>query len=420
MVERAPQKFHREAAWRDIVSMAIGTITGNRMRSLLLILGVAIGVSTLLGIYTIVSGLSHRIRDDVVSASRPYIYVTRFSGIGGDDPSVLLRRSQIMPECGIALEQTDGVELVDYQVNNNLGQVLRYRTEKTQFTQTFGCSENFPYLFSLQVGEGRFFTRGEVESSERVCVLGYGPANDLFPKSDPIGKTLDIFGQPYRIVGTMAERGHIIGSMGENYVCTPWTVYERDGLHIGDEDRSIACSLEPGADADVVTSNITGTMRRLRKLRPGEGDDFEVVASETFGELIDQVTGGIALVLVVLSSIGLLVGGIGVMNIMLISVAERTREIGLRMAVGARRQEVLVQVLIEAGVLTGIGGLIGIGFGYLVSYGVTMLLSFPLQISPWVTIGAALFSVAIGLFFGLYPANRAAKMDPVTALGQSQ
>lgn len=408
----------RRAPWLDVLGMAMRTITGNRMRSLLLILGVAIGVTTLLGIYTIVSGLSQRIRDDVVSANRPYIYVTRFSGIGGGDPEVLLRREQIMPECGPALEATEGVEFVDYQVSNNQGMVLRYRNEKTNFTQTFGCSENFPYMFSIQVGEGRFFTRGEVETSERVCVLGYGPANDLFPKSDPIGKTLSIYGRPYRIVGTMQERGHIIGSMGENYVCVPWTIFEKDGLHVGEEDRSIACSVQPGYEVDEVISNITGTMRRMRLLRPAEEDDFEVVASETFGELIDKVTGGIALVLVVLSSIGLLVGGIGVMNIMLISVAERTREIGLRMAVGARRREVLVQVLIEAGVLTGIGGILGIGLGYLASYGVTNLLRFPLQISPLVTVGAALFSISIGLFFGLYPANRAARMDPVRALGR--
>ena len=132
----------------------------------------------------------------------------------------------------------------------------------------------------------------------------------------------------------------------------------------------------------------------------------------------DKVTGSIALVLVVLSSIGLLVGGIGVMNIMLISVTERTREIGLRMAVGARRRDVLRQVLVEAGTLTGIGGVLGIGLGYLASWGTTHLLRFPFAVDPWATLGATLFSICIGVFFGLYPANKAAKMDPVVALGR--
>jgi putative ABC transport system permease protein len=141
-----------------------------------------------------------------------------------------------------------------------------------------------------------------------------------------------------------------------------------------------------------------------------------VIASQTYGDIIDQITGGIALVLVVLSSIGLMVGGIGVMNIMLISVTERTREIGVRMATGARRQAVLFQVLVEAGTLTGLGGVLGVGLGYLLSWAATLFLRFPFHFSPATTLGAVLFSVAIGVFFGLYPANRAARLDPIEAL----
>jgi putative ABC transport system permease protein len=404
--------------WTDTFKMALGTITGNRMRSLLLILGVSIGVTTLLAIFTIVNGLSQRIRDDVVSNNRPYIYVARFSGLGGEDPEKLMRRPQILPDCDLALRDVEGVELVDYEVSNGSGMVLKFQEEKTNFVQAFGSSENFPYIFSIKVGEGRYFTEREVVARERVCVLGYGPAKDLFPKLDPIGKVVRIFGKPYRIVGTMQERGHIIGPMGDNFVCTPWTTFEKDGLHEGVEDRNIAVTVLPGYDTEEVVSNIVGAMRQVRRLRPGQENDFSVVTSETYGELIDKVTGGIAMVLVVLSSIGLLVGGIGVMNIMLISVAERTREIGVRMAVGARRREVLQQVLIEAGVLTGIGGVLGIVLGNLASYGMTKVLRFPFEINPVVTIGAALFSISIGLFFGLYPANKAARMDPVDALGR--
>jgi putative ABC transport system permease protein len=163
-------------------------------------------------------------------------------------------------------------------------------------------------------------------------------------------------------------------------------------------------------------TEIIGALRKIRHLRPGEPNDFEVTASETFGEMIDKVTGGVALVLVVLSSIGLLVGGIGVMNIMLISVTERTREIGVRMAIGARRSDVLWQVLVEAGTLTGIGGVCGIVLGYAISWGVTVLLGFPFAAPLWVILLAVLFSVSVGLVCGLYPANRAAKMDPIEAL----
>ena len=404
--------------WRDGLSESWRTITGNRMRSSLLILGVTIGVTTLLAIFTIVNGLSGRIRDDVVSSSRPYIYIARNSGIGGGDPAEKMRRPQLQPELEDALALTEGVGMIDYEVSNNSGTVLKYEKEKTQFVQVFGCSQNFPFMFSIKSDEGRFFTASDVTARNRVAVLGYGPRKDLFPNRDPVGKTLRIYGKPYLIVGTMAERNHIIGQLGDNFVCVPWTTFEKDGLKEGFEDRNIALLVEDGYETDEVISNITGTLRRERRLRAGQKNDFDIVASETYGELIDKVTGGIALVLVVLSSIGLLVGGIGVMNIMLISVAERTREIGVRMAVGARRQDVLLQVLVEAAILTGIGGILGIVLGYLASWGMTHLLRFPFAISPFVTVGAALFSISIGIFFGLYPANKAAQMDPIVALGR--
>jgi len=403
---------------KDAVRQALRTINGHRMRSALLILGVAIGVTTLLAIYTIVSGLSGRIRDDVVSSSRPYLYISRDSGVGGGDSEEKMKRPQIMPDVILPLEQTEGVGLVDYQVTNGRGMVLNYGKERTNFVQAFGCSQNFPFLFSIGVGEGRFFTADEIASHARVAVLGFGPREDLFPGRDPIGRSIRIFGKPYLIVGTMDSRRHIVGAMGDNFVCTPWTTFEKDGLNTGYEDRNVALTTADDFTSDEVMSNVTGTLRGVRRLRPDEVSDFDVISSETYGELIDKVTGGVALVLVVLSSIGLLVGGIGVMNIMLISVAERTREIGVRMAVGAHRQDILLQVLIEAGTLTGIGGIVGIVTGYFASWGMTHLLRFPFAVSPWVTMGAAAFSVAIGIFFGLYPANKAARMNPIVALGR--
>ncbi len=415
---KASLGHHAGISLGEGVKQALRTIVGHRLRSLLLILGVAIGVTTLVAIFTIVTGLSGRIRDDIVSSSRPYIYIARFSGLGGADEAEILRRPQLLPRLISVLKDTEGVELVDYQISNGRGMVLKYEQEKTNFVQAFGSSENFPFLFSIKVDEGRYFTPSEISSRARVCVLGYGPAQDLFPQRDPIGREIRIYGKPYTIVGTMQERGHIIGSMGENYVCLPWITFEKNALHLGIEDRNIAVSVQEGFETEVVVSNITGAVRAARHLRPGQKNDFDVIASDTYGEIIDKVTGSIALVLVVLSSIGLLVGGIGVMNIMLISVTERTKEIGLRMALGARRGDVLRQILIEAGTLTGIGGLLGVGLGYLASWGATHLLRFPFAVDPLATLGAVVFSVAIGVGFGLYPANKAAKLDPVVALGR--
>ncbi len=410
------ERRHRWISFWEGVLQAGQVIRGYKMRSILLMVGVAIGVATLLAIYTIVTGLSGKIRDDVVSANRPYIFVARYHGMGGEDIEEKLRRRQITPECISAVAQVEGVSLVDYFVQNNDATILHYGKERTHFVQVFGSSENFPYLFSFTVGEGRFFTPEEVASRAQVCVLGYGPRADLFPQIDPIGKWLRIEGRSYQIVGAMEPRKHIIGQLGDNFAAVPWTSYERDFLNPALEDRSLAASVANGYDTEAVQTDIIGAMRKVRRLTPGETNDFDIVPSETYGELVSRVTNGVALVLVVLSSIGLMVGGIGVMNIMLISVTERTREIGVRMTLGARRQDMLFQVLVEAGTLTGLGGLCGILLGYLASWGVTNLLSFPFHFSPAVTFLAVFFSVGIGLIFGLYPADRAARLDPIEAL----
>jgi len=398
------------------IRQAMQVIVGHKMRSFLLIVGVAIGVATLLAIITIVTGLSSRIRDDIVSASRPYIYVARYVGLGGEDIDAKLRRPQLLPELIPVLEAVPGVAMVDYNVSNGRGTVLRHGDERTNFVQVVGVMETFPYMYSIDLGEGRFFSDKETRARTRVCVLGYGPRSDLFPRTDPMGRSLRIYGKSYEIVGVMAKRGHIIGQLGDNYVLVPWTTFEKDFLVEGVEDRTLSATVAPGHETDAVIEEITGALRRGRRLRPGEPNDFDVTASETYGNIIDQVTGGIAVILVILSSIGLMVGGIGVMNIMLISVTERTREIGVRMAIGARRRDLLFQVLVEAGTLTGIGGLLGIGLGYLASWGATHVLRFPFGFSiPW-TVVAVLFSVSIGVTFGLYPAWRASRLDPIEAL----
>ncbi len=401
---------------REGVGQAFAVIRGHRMRSALLILGVAIGVATLLGMVTIVTGLSERIREDVMSSSRPFVRIMRYVGLGGEDIDEKLRRPQLEPELIPVVGSVEGVAMVNYFIQSHSGTVLHHGKERTNFVQVFGTGDKFPYVYSYDVGEGRFFSAQDVNARARVCVLGYGPRKSLFPRLDPIGTTLRIEGQPYLVVGVMEEQDSIFGSFGENFVVVPWSSFERDFLTEGMEDRGLTAVVADGYTSDQVIQNLTGALRQARRLRPGEPDDFEITSSETFVELIDKITGGIAMVLVVMASIGLMVGGIGVMNIMLISVTERTREIGIRMALGARRRDLLFQVLVEAGTLTGLGGILGIGLGYLLSWGATKLLSFPFKFDPLVTLGATLFSIAIGVGFGLYPANRAARLDPIEAL----
>ena len=397
-------------------AQAFATIRGHKLRSFLLILGVAIGVATLLAMFTIVTGLSGRIKSDIVQSAKPYLYIARYHGLGGENMEDKLRRPQLMPDCIEALAEIEGVDGTDYMIGGGRATILTHGKERTNLVQVFGASADFHNLYSYMLGEGRFYTYAEQNARSRVCVLGSGPAETLFPNTDPIGKRLRIFGIDYQIVGIMESSRHIMGQMGDNWVVIPWSTYEKDFSNKDRDDRTLAVTVADGYDSDEVSTDVTGVLRRVRGLRPGEENDFEVVASETYGELVGQVTQAVALVLVVMSSIGLMVGGIGVMNIMLISVTERTREIGVRMAVGARRQDVLRQILVESATLTGIGGVVGTILGYLMAWGGTKVLAFPFGFNPLVALAAVAFSASIGIFFGLYPANRAAKMDPIEAL----
>jgi putative ABC transport system permease protein len=404
--------------WKENFRQAAEVIRTHRMRSGLLIVGVAIGVTTVLAMVTVMSGLGRRVQQDIVSANRPYLFVTRFDPMGGgQDRRDLLRRRQLR-EADVEFldERCVSCDRVDLNIDpQGRMRVLRYEGERTNLIQVAGASHNFGFMYSISIEYGRFFTEFEVDRSRRVIVLGYGPARDLFPNRDPVGKWIKVGNHEYEVVGTMATRESIFGSISDNYAVVPYTTYEKD-LGYRFDDYQIGITLKPGYELEEGVEEVGALLRASRKLGPGDENDFYITTSEGFREMLANITTYIGLVLVVISSIGLMVGGIGVMNIMLISVTERTREVGIRMAMGARRNDILQQFLIEAATLTGTGGVIGIFLGLLAARGVARLIKFPYSVPLiWIVI-AFVFSASIGLIFGLYPANRAARMDPIKAL----
>ncbi len=404
--------------WFENLKLALGVIRTHKMRSGLLILGVAIGVTTVLAMVTVMSGLGRRVTEDFLSVDRPYLMITRYDPIGGEqDRRDIFRRKKLTPDDVKAIEdRCKTVDLIDFEVDSGGNmRVLRYEGERTDLIQVVGVSYNFSQMFTLQIEEGRFYNEFEQDRRRRVVVLGYGPAQDLFPNRDPIGKQVKIGNILYKVVGTMASREHIIGSLGDNYAAVPYTTYMKDfsGRY---DDHVIVVTVKPEYTLEEAKEEITALLRARRKVEPGEPNDFYVTTSEAFTELLGNITKYIGLVLIVISSIGLMVGGIGVMNIMLVSVAERTREVGIRMAMGAQRTDILQQFLIEAATLTGTGGIIGIFLGLLVARGVANLIRFPYSVPFYWIVIAFVFSASIGIIFGLYPANRAAKMDPIHAL----
>lgn len=408
----------KSLVWKENFRQALEVIRTHRMRSWLLIVGVAIGVMTVLAMVTVMSGLGKRIQSDIVSANRPYLFISRFDPMGGgNDRRDLLRRKQFtIKNVDFLEEYCESCEKIDLQIDpQGRMRVLRYESERTNLIQVIGSTHNMGHMYSISIEYGRFFTEFETDRSRRVIVLGYGPANDLFPNRDPIGKWIKIENHRYEVVGTMATREHIFGSLSENYAVVPFTTYEKD-LGYRFDDYQMGITIKPGYELEEGVDEVHALMRTSRKLDPGEENDFHITTSEGFREMLASIMTYIGLVLVVISSIGLMVGGIGVMNIMLISVTERTREVGVRMALGARRTDIMQQFLIEAATLTGVGGMIGIFFGLFAAKGVASLIRFPYSVPLiWVVI-AFVFSASIGLIFGLYPANRAARMDPIQAL----
>jgi len=412
-----PVRPARQSLWRENFMQALEVMRVHRMRSGLLILGVAIGITTILMIVTVLSGLSRKIYEDMASANRPYIYIQKYDMMvdGEEAEKVARRRSFTREEAAQLARLAPSLEHVEFMVESQGEHVLRYGNEKTPPTSLFGSDVNLLELFSFHIDRGRYFNESEVLHRERVIVLGAGPAKDLFKELDPVGRFVTIAGEKYRVIGTIASRRHIFGSMSDNFAAMPHTTFGKDLEHEWSW-ITMGATVREGIPLETGVEETTQALRAIRGLRPSQKNDFDVTTSEAFIGLVKRITVPIGIVLTIIASIGLVVGGIGVMNIMLISVAERTREIGVRRAIGAGRGDIMLQFLVEAGTLTGIGGVVGIVCGTLLAVLVARLLHFPFYFSVGWTVIALVFSVFVGVGFGLYPARRAGDMDPVNAL----
>jgi putative ABC transport system permease protein len=401
--------------------IAVDMLRAHKLRSGLIILGVAIGVASLMGMVSILLGLQESITKSIHSSDQTVLQVQKFDFFVGGFDEKMLRRKEISEEDALAIrQQCPSLSHVVFVVEpNGPPPTLRYKDEKSRMVQVIGTQPSLLYIHSLDLEEGRMFTDEELFHRAKVVVLGHSPRRDLFPNVDPIGKTIRIKNDDFTIVGTFAERKTLFGSMGENFAMIPYTTYKAT-IWTERDHQVVAAAVREEVPVEVAKEEIIRVMRVQRKLKANQDNDFAVTSSDAALEFISRITGPIAAVLASISSIALLVGGIGVMNMMLVSVTERTGEIGIRKAVGAKRQDILWQFLIEAGVLTGFGGIIGIMCGLSAAYGISLLTGLPFSLSPIYISMAVAFSVGIGMFFGLYPAHRASKLNPINAIGYAK
>ncbi len=417
----------RVALITDTVGMALGTIRANKMRSALTVLGVVIGITAIVGMSSIIRGFDESFRDLIRQLGPNTVIVARvsFASAGsGMDRKILDKRPNLTVE-DAALLKSEIPTLKSAAAIVQGQQRMFYRNEKTQSMAILGSSEDFIDVNFLKIEQGRFFTENEVRHRRNVVVIGQVPLKAFFANADPLGKVVRIGTVEYTVIGVAAPRPSIggLGNQQDSLAVIPHTSFAKtfgavsrgEGRRVG---RSVQIFAVPrdGVSRESAMREIESVMRIRHRLKLNQPSDFDVATQDMAMKFFDQATSAIYLALVVISSIALMVGGIGVMAIMMISVTERTREIGVRKALGARRREILWQFLLEAVVLTSVGGILGVLIGATVGVSVRTFTPLPVSMPWWsFAIGFA-FSAGVGIFFGLFPAFRASRLDPIEAL----
>ena len=419
---------------REVVGLALDTLRTNKMRSALTVLGVVIGITAIVGMTSLIRGFDQSLRDSIRELGPNTIYVAKFSGISlaaGRDFAELLRRPNMTLEDATAIEKlAPSAGIVDVWLGAGGPETrerLYYEGERTKQLTVMGTTENFAEISFLTLEAGRFFTQSEVERRRNVVVLGQTPYTALFGQSglDPVGKKVRLGVVEYTVIGVVSKRPSIgnFDTGQDDLVVIPQTAYRKQfGIRMFRQGngtmQSVLIAAAPRDDAGraPLMAEVEEIMRVRHGLTLDQPNDFDLLTQDAVLQVWDQVSGATFLGLVVISSIALMVGGIGVMAIMMISVTERTREIGVRKALGARRREILFQFLAEAVVLTSIGGILGIALGSAIGIGVSLATGFPISL-PWWSFALGLgFSAVTGIFFGMVPAFRAARLDPIEAL----
>jgi putative ABC transport system permease protein len=406
------------------MKMAFDTLRSHKLRSALTIVGVIIGVVTVMAISSIISGIDVKFQKEIESYGTRSIFLYKFDiGIRHDNPSREERmRKPLTLEDSEAIAKLPTVEtsvpFLDI-TNNRFGQKIMVTGKNGKTSAAIQLNGVLPEMEKTNTEilvDGRWFTKTESDLKENVCLIGDTVRENYFPYENAVGKTLEVGGQEFRVIGTLQKREQLFGGGGgdndqSNIIYMPMGVAQK--LKPNAEDIFIMAIAKEGF-LEIAKDQVTDLLRVRRQVPFDKPNNFGL---ETAASIIDQfrsISAMTFLAMVVISSVGLMIGGIGVMNIMLVSVTERTKEIGIRKAIGAKRSDILLQFLIEAATLTGMGGLIGLGLGWLLTFLIALV--FPSYVPYWAPIAGFFASIGIGLVFGVYPAWKAARLDPIDAL----
>ena len=401
----------------EAFKLALLSLWANKLRSILTLLGVVIGVASVITVVTLTNGAKRFVTDKINSYGASVVTITKmpqtFITIE-EYLSFQKRRDISYDDYRAILDECKRCVSVGAQRNNGTGKVV-YQTKSTTDTGVRGWTWTMPPISNLNIDQGRSFTEVEDEHSTHVAIVGYDVVDNVLGPGDPLGKEIRVDGAPYTIIGVGERQGKMLGMSMDNWVAIPLTAF----LHAYDAHKSLDIYVNSGGGGEVmdnVTDELRTIMRARRHLAPGAPDAFSIDTSATFGNLLSKMLDNFGAIVVAIAGISLVIGGIVIMNIMLVSVTERTREIGVRKALGARRKDILLQFLIESATMSLVGGVIGVIAGITFAKIITLIISFPSQVEVWSILVSLFVATAVGLFFGVYPANKASQLDPIVAL----
>jgi len=405
----------------EILKLAFGTFRANRLRSFLTTLGIVIGVMTVIAIVSLIQGMNYEVEKQISSLGSNVIYLQKVTwGVGRIDWEEISKRPELTLEDALAISRLPVVAQVAPLRNRTVAR-LNYRNRKATNIEMAGVTPVYSTVGNYLLETGRFISADDSMRKRSVCVIGAYIVDNLFPDEDPLGKQLIIEGKTFTIIGTLVRKGSFLGQSQDNVLFIPLSAFEKSfspQKGWGELTHALSIIIVPkkGVSVEKAIDQVRELMRRRHGLGYDAPDDFGINTQETLRQIYQNITRVAYIVMIAVAAISLLVGGIGIMNIMLVAVAERTREIGLRKALGATTADILYQFLFESILLALTGGAIGITLGLGIAKIVELTAHLRAAAPLWTIMLGFGFSALVGIFFGIYPASRAARLDPIQAL----
>ena len=401
----------------EAIRIALLSLWANKLRSVLTLLGVVIGVAAVIAVVTFVNGINGYVAEKIFNLGADVFIISKMPNVITDVDQFIegnKRKDITMDNYQAVAEGCTACKVVGASVLNFNGKVV-FGTESSADTMVRGWTPTMARIYDLDLVMGRAVNDSDVNNASPVVVIGWDVRENLMGSTDPFGKEIRVDGHVYNVIGVGKKEGKTLGQSRDNWVIMPISAWLKaygthNSLHIWAKAEDVGLSMEQAVDQSRVI------LRARRHDQIGDKDSFTIETNSSFLSLWSDLSGTFFIVMIVIASISLIVGGIVIMNIMLVSVTERTREIGIRKALGARPRDVMRQFLIESGTMATIGGLIGVLFGIGIAKLVTFAIGMPSSIEPWAIFAGLLVSTSVGIFFGVYPARKAAKLDPIVAL----